>query len=71
MALKGMITMRLQRLHFSSKAWPLIFAISWPHSQRVSAGAAIACDEETSIMGSLPLILRTIIKIDYSIGELF
>jgi len=33
---KGMTTMRLHRLHFSSKLWPLTFAINWPHSQRVS-----------------------------------
>jgi len=33
---KGMTTMRLHRLHFSSRLWPLTFAMSWPHSQRVS-----------------------------------
>jgi hypothetical protein len=33
---KGMTTMRLQRLHFSSKRWPRTFAMSCPHSQRVS-----------------------------------
>ena len=32
----GMITMRLQRLHFSSSPSPRTLAISWPHSQRVS-----------------------------------
>jgi hypothetical protein len=41
---KGMTTMRLHRLHFSSKLWPLTFAINWPHSQRVSDGSAIACE---------------------------
>lgn len=33
---KGMTTIRLQRLHFSSKPWPRTLAMSWPHSQRVS-----------------------------------
>jgi hypothetical protein len=33
---KGMTTMRLQRLHFSSIPWPQILAMSCPHSQRVS-----------------------------------
>jgi hypothetical protein len=37
---KGMMTMRLHRLHFSSKRWPRTFAISWPHSQRVSDASA-------------------------------
>jgi len=39
-----MTTMRLHRLHFSSKLWPLTFAINWPHSQRVSDVPAIACE---------------------------
>lgn len=30
-ALNGMMTMRLQRLHFSSKVRPLTLAMSWPH----------------------------------------
>jgi hypothetical protein len=64
--LKGMITMRLQRLHFSSNAWPLTLAISWPHSQRVSGSAAIAGDEDPMSVSSC-LILRTIIKIVASI----
>lgn len=33
---KGISTMRLQRLHLSSSPCPRTFAISWPHSQRVS-----------------------------------
>jgi len=33
---KGMMTMRLQRLHFSSSPRPQTFAMSCPHSQRVS-----------------------------------
>jgi hypothetical protein len=40
-----MTTMRLHRLHFSSKLWPLTFAINWPHSQRVSDVSSIACEE--------------------------
>jgi hypothetical protein len=68
MALNGMMTMRLHRLHFSSKAWPLTFAISWPHSQRVSDTSAIVCDEGP-IMVVTSLILRTIIKIVGSIGR--
>lgn len=31
-----MMTMRLQRLHFSSNPWPRTLAINCPHSQRVS-----------------------------------
>jgi hypothetical protein len=50
MALNGMTTMRLHRLHLSSNVWPLTFAMSWPHSQRVSDMSAIACDEELSIV---------------------
>jgi hypothetical protein len=33
---KGIITIRLQRLHFSSNPCPRTFAMSCPHSQRVS-----------------------------------
>ena len=33
---KGMTTIRLQRLHFSSIPCPRTLAISCPHSQRVS-----------------------------------
>jgi len=33
---KGMMTMRLHRLHFSSKPCPHTLAINCPHSQRVS-----------------------------------
>jgi len=36
MEVKGMTIMRLQRLHLSSSPCPRTFAISWPHSQRVS-----------------------------------
>ena len=46
---KGMTTMRLHRLHFNSKLWPLTFAINWPHSQRVSAVSAIACEGPVSM----------------------
>ena len=63
-----MITMRLHRLHFNSRAWPLTFAINWPHSHRVSATSDIACDEEGGIAYSF-LILRTIIKIVGSIRD--
>jgi hypothetical protein len=41
---KGMTTMRLHRLHFSSRHWPRTFAISWPHSQRVSAAVTASGD---------------------------
>lgn len=33
---KGITTMRLHRLHFSSKPCPHTLAINCPHSQRVS-----------------------------------
>jgi hypothetical protein len=33
---KGMTTMRLHRLHFSSSPWSQTLAINCPHSQRVS-----------------------------------
>ena len=33
---KGMTTMRLQRLHLSSRPCPRTLAMSCPHSQRVS-----------------------------------
>ena len=48
-ALNGMITMRLHRLHFNSRALPLTFAINWPHSQRASATSDVACEEEGGI----------------------
>ena len=35
---KGMTTMRLHRLHFSSRPWSQTLAINCPHSQRVSRG---------------------------------
>lgn len=63
-----MITMRLHRLHFNSRALPLTFAINCPHSQRVSASSDVACDEEGGIAGLL-MILRTIIKIVGSISD--
>jgi hypothetical protein len=44
---KGMTTMRLHRLHLSSKLWPRTFAMSWPHSQRVS-------EASTSVSGKDP-----------------
>jgi hypothetical protein len=44
-----MTTMRLHRLHFSSKRWPRTFAISWPHSQRVSEASTIVSDKEPGI----------------------
>jgi hypothetical protein len=62
-----MITMRLHRLHFNSRALALTFAINWPHSQRVSATSDVVCDEEGGIAGLL--ILRTIIKIVGSISD--
>ena len=61
----GMTTMRLHRLHLSSRHCPRTFAISWPHSQRVSAVVSV---EGTGIMKCF-LILRTIIKIVGSIGD--
>ena len=47
-----MTTMRLHRLHFSSKLWPRTFAMSWPHSQRVSEASALARNDE-------PVIIKT------------
>jgi hypothetical protein len=44
---KGMMTMRLHRLHFSSKRWPRIFAMSWPHSQRVSDASTNVSDDDS------------------------
>ena len=52
-----MTTMRLHRLHLSSKLWPLTFAISCPHSQRVSVMAAITCDEG-------PIIVKDVLDIE-------
>jgi hypothetical protein len=34
---KGIITIRLHRLHFNSNPRSRILAMSWPHSQRVSS----------------------------------
>lgn len=45
-----MTTMRLHRLHFSSRLWPLTFAMSWPHSHRVSVVSDVALGEESVIM---------------------
>jgi hypothetical protein len=42
----GITTMRLHRLHLSSKLWPRTFAMSWPHSQRVSDGSVIVSDND-------------------------
>jgi hypothetical protein len=47
---KGMMTMRLHRLHFSSKRWPRTFAMSWPHSQRVSDASTGVSGEGTDIV---------------------
>jgi hypothetical protein len=44
MALNGMMTMRLQRLHFSSKARPRTLAINCPHSHLVSGRSAMVGD---------------------------
>lgn len=49
---KGMTTMRLHRLHFSSKLWSRTFAMSWPHSQRVSEASALARNDE-------PVVIKT------------
>lgn len=45
-----MTTMRLHRLHFSSRLWPLTFAMSWPHSQRVSVASDVVLGEEPVII---------------------
>lgn len=63
-----MMTMRLHRLHFSSRRWPRTFAMSWPHSQRVSDASMIVSGRGPDISQS-SLILRTIIKIVVSIGK--
>jgi hypothetical protein len=41
-----MTTMRLHRLHFSSRLWPFTFAMSWPHSQRVSVASDVVLGKE-------------------------
>ena len=68
---KGMTTMRLHRLHFSSRLWPLTFAMSCPHSQRVSVASDVVLREElVTIYDFVPLlILRTIIKIVRSVVD--
>jgi hypothetical protein len=53
MEVKGITIMRLQRLHLSSSPCPRTFAISWPHSQRVSL---------QSVESSMGEAVRTIIK---------
>ena len=54
---KGMTTMRLHRLHFSSKCWPRTFAMSWPHSQRVSAASL-------NVFGEGPRMLQHFLDIE-------
>ena len=59
--------MRLHRLHLSSRHWPRTFAMSWPHSHRVSAPTIDSLDGRD--MEECFMILRTIIKIVGSIGD--
>jgi hypothetical protein len=67
----GMITIRLHRLHFSSKPCPHTLAINCPHSQRVSRGkqgsreAAFALAMVFGV--SFVMKLRTIINIPISV----
>lgn len=57
-AVNGITTMRLHRLHFSSRPCPRTFAMSCPHSQRVSLSWQI---EE---------LLRTIIRAEFCVDEI-
>jgi hypothetical protein len=50
MALNGMKTMRLHRLHLSSSPRPRNLAMSWPHSQRVSTVPDAAWDAASFII---------------------
>jgi hypothetical protein len=50
---KGMTTIRLHRLHFSSKRWPRTFAMSWPHSQRVSEASITVCCNGSGMLALL------------------
>jgi hypothetical protein len=53
---KGMTTMRLHRLHFSSKLWSRTFAMSWPHSQRVSEASDV-------LRGEAPVIIKSLLAL--------
>lgn len=62
----GITTMRLQRLHFSSRPCPQTLAMSWPHSHRVSVcwqevvGVLLAIMEQATLF---LMKLRTILNI--------
>ena len=63
---KGMMTIRLHRLHLSSRPCPHTLAISWPHSQRVSR--AWSCSSEGAFeiainMRRSRMKMRTILNI--------
>lgn len=65
---KGIVTMRLQRLHFNSIPAVRSLAISWPHSHRASfsGGAAAAWSVNGTFFDTALLLkmkLRTIIDI--------
>ena len=64
---KGITTIRLHRLHFSSRPCPHTLAINCPHSQRVSRGEQGSWEEVLAIAMvfsvSLVMKLRTIINI--------
>lgn len=65
-AVKGMMTIRLHRLHFSSKPVPRTLAMSWPHSQRVSWIAQMEDDDILVVTRGDTWVkskLRTIISI--------
>lgn len=68
---KGITTMRLQRLHFSSSPCPQTLAINWPHSHRVSSGGGVSSNGAfVLVMLAMPLSqmkLRTIINISIGI----
>ena len=69
---KGITTIRLHRLHFSSKPCPHTLAINCPHAQRVSRVEQDSREEvfATAMVFSAPLLvkLRTIINIPISGG---
>ncbi len=64
---KGITTIRLHRLHFSSKPCPQILAINCPHAQRVSRVEQGVREEAFAIAiafgASLFVKLRTITNI--------
>ena len=68
---KGITTIRLHRLHFSSKPCPHTLAINCPHSQRVSRGEQGSREEAFAVAMafgvSLVMKLRTIINILISV----